>query len=364
MLLDILGIIIGFAAIMLLLSLIVTSLVQATQHLFKMRAQNLLLGLSEILQIVAPKMSAAKVAAAKNMPAPEGQTTNPPSGKDVAEAVLRQGSLLVPNTTREKIMDLFVARDRSWITCDELTDSLQEIDPSLSEEDLKKVEKKFKRTEDILSKRFASQMRLVAIAWSLVIAFLFQVNAFELIRNFAASPQLRAAAEQAADVTLMPARDTQTALRKYEDVSDEALRTLAANHQDLAPQIDEATGLGADKSAIVDELRAILADVPEPRRDNLVAEYEDLLDELHAGAVRAALDEGRKAFPMLAAFDIRPWNHGWDFYMSSGWQENWAGMFLVMLALTLGAPFWFTVLQTAAGLRDALKPDSKENSNG
>ena len=52
MFLDILGVVIGFAVVMLLLSLLVTALVQATQHLLRLRARNFEYGLRALLSCV------------------------------------------------------------------------------------------------------------------------------------------------------------------------------------------------------------------------------------------------------------------------------------------------------------------------
>ena len=55
---DTLNIVLGFSVVMLLLSLVVTALAQATQHTVRLRAKNLRLGLRSLMRFVRPDADA------------------------------------------------------------------------------------------------------------------------------------------------------------------------------------------------------------------------------------------------------------------------------------------------------------------
>ena len=45
-------------------------------------------------------------------------------------------------------------------------------------------------------------------------------------------------------------------------------------------------------------------------------------------------------------------------------RAHWLGWLLTAMAVSLGAPFWFQMLQKLSGLRDALSPEEKPNGKG
>jgi hypothetical protein len=56
-------------------------------------------------------------------------------------------------------------------------------------------------------------------------------------------------------------------------------------------------------------------------------------------------------------FNIELWQEGWVFYKST---DNWLGVLLTVILLTLGAPFWYNILCTLVNLKDQLQPKSEK----
>jgi hypothetical protein len=148
----------------------------------------------------------------------------------------------------------------------------------------------------------------------------------------------------------------------YQAVSDEALGELAEEFPDLREELEEAAGIGASEAQILAEVELVLAD--HPRQREVVATYERILDRRHGQYAQEAAQGSFQAASYLDVFGFTPWRDGREFYTGVGWIGNLLGVLLTTLALSFGAPFWFHVLSSAVGLRDALKPKSADSGGG
>lgn len=328
---DILGIIAGFAAVMLLLSVIVTALAQATQHLLHLRGRNLQWGLRLLLGTLGTKKLGPisidnAVARIMQSPMPGDDTEKPPSRRSFAGWTLGEG--------------------RTWIEAKDLPRFLKRAKLNLGKETIEEIADDFVDLEHALSRRFRVTMRYWSLAWGFLIAFYFQVDTPQLLHDLSTDPQLRASyaalVDSVARMNLLLPEDS------YVQVSDEALLVLQERHPDLREQIEEASGIGQDRSDIIAELRLVLTDA-RAHRDEVLLEYAILLDDLHRKRFAEAVELARSGVAELARFDITPWREGWSFYTRFG---GWFGVVITSILLTFGAPFWYNVLRNAVSLRD------------
>lgn len=339
--LDLLAVLIAFSAIMLLLSLLVTTLVQALQHWLALRARCLRLGLQALLEDVLIGLSPSAV-------------------KELTQEIIERARFTptVENTgPGANIRRIFSdAPKLTWIEPAELVTRLQELRIPLGEDQLQKLNQFFARMEDYTSKRFVGNIRWATILAAIVVGFVFQVNSPKLLQDLSVDPQLRARYVNLADGVLDRAESVISSTPTFEQVSEEALARLQQKFPDLAPQLEQATGMGADREAIVRELDTILAEELPERRVAVVAEYQSLLDELHGSAAKQSVSQAQDITNDLAKFDIVPWKHGWGYYKQP---INWLGLLITTALLTLGAPFWFETLKNLSSLRDILMPEAK-----
>jgi hypothetical protein len=335
---DVLGAAIGFVTVMLLLSLIVTALVQATQSVLRLRARNLLFGLTAILQ-------------------QEGEKSRQ-DAKDGARTILNQAVLrgnVDPTTNLGKSLGPQV----SWLKPEQLKEILAQCPLNLKPDVTKKIEERFGKIQEAMRKRFLRNMRVWTIVWALPVAFYFQVSAPLLLSDFLNNPELRAQALQMAPDIQTRAQATLGAQVTYQQLSAKALEELAKKHPDLRPTLEEASGAGRNKDSIIGELALVLDD--RPQKAALLAEYEGLLDAHY----RAQLDAAREAIgayrEQLGQLGIEPWGGTWAFYVKDSVPQwgNWIGVLMTMILLSFGAPFWFNALRYFMNLRDTLKPPSK-----
>lgn len=336
---DILGVVIGFSSVMLLLSLVVTAMVQFTQHLFNLRSQNLRRGLTSLLEEVV--------------------TSSDDDARGLADGILNAGCFTPQG--RSRLMTYLprhlLSPSRSWIDSDELVDDLQRLGRPVAGSEQLRLVKLFKRMEGYSRNRFRMHVRFLSVIWAVLIAFYFQVNTFELLNDLTTNPDLRAQTAIAAERILHGIETTTGESSSFENVSGEALRRLQERHPDLAPQIEEAAGIGTDRDDIVGELDEVFADLPAQRLE-IVREYEKILEGLHSDQADAALQRARDLTRELAMFNISPWKHGWSFYSRP---DRWVGVLITAILLTLGAPFWFETLRNVVKLKDAMQPDTPKD---
>ncbi|MGD8912510.1 MAG: hypothetical protein PVI97_15840 [Candidatus Thiodiazotropha sp.] len=338
---DILGALIGFITVMLLLSMIITALVQATQSLLRLRGRNLLFGLATIIGESSDDMSWK-------------------SAKDKARMILNDSNapVLLGRAGRDEKLGKLIGPQVSWLDPDQLKTILDNCPANLDTEVKIKIHKRFAILDNVLRKRFLRNMRLWTILWALPVAFYFQVSAPAVFRDFLNDPELRAQALRMAPELQARTQATLDSQVSYEQVSVKALDKLAEQHPELRETLEEASGIGKNKVSIVDELAMVLDD--NPQKAAILAEYEAILDANYTEQLDAALEAIGVNVTDLRRFNIDPWSKRWTFYVNNGVPQwpNIVGVIMTMIFLSFGAPFWFNALKSFVNLRDALKPPS------
>jgi hypothetical protein len=337
---DILGALIGLVTVLLLLSLIVTALVQATQAMLRLRGRNLLFGLTSVLT------------QETGMPYPEAKQ----NARDLLNAneapLLRGRGQFMPT---ERVGKWF-GPQVSWLDDGDLKAILATCRINVGDKTKDNILARFDKVQGAMRKRFLRTMRLWTIAWALPVAFYFQVNTLTVLNDFLTDPELRARAVAMAPDLQAQAQATLGRQVSYESVSAQALERLTQTYPKHRAALEEVSGVGQSKGDIVSELSLVLKDDAERRA--LVEAYERLLDEHYRAVLNTALEEAGVATQRLGQFNIEPWRDDWGFYVREGqvrW-NNWIGVFMTMILLSFGAPFWFNALSNLMNLRDALKP--------
>ena len=341
LLLDTLGVVIAFATVMLMLSLVVTALVQGVGHLLGLRAGNLEKGVKLTLENVLGQ--------------PE------PEAKAVAQSVVRRPQILETTTATPPAEGAappapgLLVKSRTppltWIEPEHLPQLVQTSGgPALSPEQQGQVIDVFQRLDPYLRGRFAYHIRLCSIAVSMVVAFAFQVSAPDLLSELSTNVALRDALVAQAEGALAQAETILANQPRHEDVAEQALDVLRQRHTDLATPLEEVSGLGDTKQLLVDEMRTVLSEV-DGDHEAVVQEYSGLLDRFHKEALSASLETAAEVSHSLGRMNVRYWPHGWGFYRDVG---NWVGVIMTGILLTLGAPFWYELLGNMLKLKDIL----------
>lgn len=345
--LDILGILTGFIAVMLLLSLIVTALVQATQATIRLRARNLKKGINSLIENILGeskdnKQMAAEILNAKNL-AVMGRT------KDPNKLTSRlKGSTVTYIDPKElpKAIDLSMLQLKKE-QIDKLKSGINEI---------------WERLELQMKKRFLLFARIIAIVWAVLVAFYFQVSAINLLNKLSVDPNLRAQYMTAATDITEEMGVRLEAIKDYQDVSELALMRLEKQYPELKESLEEVSGIGKDKDSLLEELIDVLED-EAPDAASIVESYEKILDDLYKEKTELNLEQARAIEEMLGRFSIYAWQYGTVFYIKEGslqW-NNIIGILITAILLSLGAPFWFERLKDVAKLKDTLTKVTNQN---
>jgi hypothetical protein len=323
LLLDMLGVLIGFSGIMLILSLLATALTQAIVHMLSLRAKNLQVGLAELLDSV--------------------QTAK--SGEELAGDILNSNSLIKGSRIGKT----------SWILKKELKMLLKEHG-AFSEDSIKKAMGWFSRMERGLSQRFKGRVRWITLVCALIIAAVFQVSTPDLLKRLSTDQEYRVRAAMIAE-EIGGYETGYPEPIEYEDVSWLALEELQRNHPDLRETLEEVSGIGGTMDDILDEFLLVLED--DPRRETMLLEYKSTLQKLHQKKYEEAIGKAGEYTGKLALLDITPLSKGVEYYLHV---PNLLGMLATAVFVGLGAPFWFNTLRNLMSLRDALSPDKAKDT--
>ena len=353
---NIVGTLLAFVAIMLLLSLIVTSLVQFTQAVLRLRGRNLLFGVAALIRGHAPQ-------------------AKPPSGKTsplradphlaVAAHVLNNADaslkyLAEPNATGRILMGPPV----SWVNSDDLARAVVRTlgTPASPAADApEKIKQTFENMEPALSKRFQFIIRIWTVAWSFAIAFAFQVSTPDLLKTLPSED-----AKRQAIIAAVPSL-TNEATRKLafstDDILEESITQLTKRFPQYAELFEQVSGDHESQQVMMEEMRNVLGNRAD--RQKVLDAYSAIIAGVTKGAAVTAYEQTSRLLDQIDTFGISPRLNNFGYYAArnsatpSKLDIQWGhvlGVLITGILLSLGAPFWFEQLKNLSSLRDAMNP--------
>lgn len=168
-----LAILVAFATLMLLYSIVVTSLVQATQSVLRLRSRNLWRVISRILESERtvdsedPSTNAFKVISS--------------SASSVFKLINDPGP----------IARILLAPDVTWLDSGQLRTALTQSKLGFTDAQVGNIVTKFSQTEKASSKRFQFLTRIVTIVWAGLIAVYFQLSTPDLLAMLSSNESAR-----------------------------------------------------------------------------------------------------------------------------------------------------------------------------
>lgn len=380
MLSNILGTLVAFVTIMLILSLIVTSLVQFIQAALRLRGRNLLVGVAALLKKHVPTAT---------LPAKTKSPLRSNAHLTLAAHILNETQaspkfLEDPNATGRVLLGPPI----SWVPSDDLARAVVSTVgnsagpapvaatsatgaasgvPAGPSAAAAAVQQAFENMEPAIAKRFQFIIRIWTVAISFVIAFAFQLSTPELLKNLPSQDAKRQAI-LAAVPTL-----TNDATRKLAFSSDNALeesiKQLSEKFPQYAELFQEVSGDSESKQGMLDEMRGVLGKRND--RESVLSEYSSIIDGVTKGAATSAFEHTSQLLNQLDMFSISPKLDNFDFYVAAPITAegdnigkrviHWSNIFGVLITgilLSLGAPFWFEQLKNLSNLRDAMNPST------
>lgn len=237
---SVLGILIAFVTVILLLSIVVTSLVQALQAFFRLRARNLRRALKGILIVeesLDPKVASVKAIKVLN------RVSSAMRGKKV---------------DGKKLGSILMGPKVSWLEPEELKKTLQKYQTDLGVVNVDNIIERYEGASKSMSKSFLLHTRLLTIVCSTVVAWHFQVSTPQLLADLSADPERVQKLVELADRILDEQEKKELLEEAREEAREEvALINVLAKKQDYF-YVDYGTGDKPEKSdkATIERCRA------------------------------------------------------------------------------------------------------------
>lgn len=165
MLMDILGIVIGFASIMLLFSLLVSALVHGAQAALQLRFKNMQSVIKSFFDHIDVLDEPCKSKLANLL---DGRSNTSLYATALPLDILGN-RLKLSNIGKKELLDI--------------VDAIVEMTPEHKQKIQQEVEEHFHTLEEIMSQRFKQWMHQLSIAIAFVICFVFKLNCFTVLDN-------------------------------------------------------------------------------------------------------------------------------------------------------------------------------------
>ena len=205
---------------------------------------------------------------------------------------------------------------------------------------------------DRVSQRFTLHMRVWTVVFSVIVAFIMHLDAFQLFSRLSSDGELRSRILSSSDALLREAGET---LAPTEAKSGEeylaAMRRMIEDHRDELQRIGEPSGFkdltGAkewlakhlDSAGIADSVTWLRFFEHEFQQNRVQTSAEKLLSMIHE---RLQLQIVPDPYP-------QPFYNYW----TPTWAHFW-GIAATVALLSLGAPFWFNILKSLTNLRPVI----------
>lgn len=217
------------------------------------------------------------------------------------------------------------------------------------------LEKWFNSAQDRAKQWFAMHTRLITITASVLVAFVLQLDAPELLHRLSTDADVRSKLVAQAETVQ---KQTDTVLRDTSAATQSAHQETIAKLKEIYPEIGDKL----DQRPETADMDAIGAWLDRQLGDN--PEKEDIVDSYYENLKAAVADKTAPLENRLKEIDDEFKKTGLELFpdpypsISDG-QWSWPmphllGILATAALLSLGAPFWFNILNSLTNLRPLL----------
>jgi len=340
--LEMLDVAIGFATVMLAVSLIIMSLTQAISSVLALRGAKLRAGLERLIQQTAPSLAAqARTISEEMLKHPLiSDTSTKLAGRWKLASAIKKEELL-------QVLDAVIRE--------------KDLTPLTSADERAALEGWFESFMTRVSQWFAMNTRWITVALAIVLAFTMHLDAVMIIKQLKNDTESRGKLVAMADSLL--AQDpsaVETVEKHYTDAMKDLVRGSAAKFNDGATE-RSVTTIASRPAADA----WLTANAKAAEKAALMEAYEKLLGDRLQSALDKSIDRAKTLQGQLssAGIAIFPADH-----TSADWLEirspHFWGMAASVLFLSLGAPFWFNLLKQMTQLKSvvAAKDEADEGT--
>lgn len=398
---------IAFAVVMLMLSLLITVVVQVFNSIFDMRGRSLAWGLTKLLHQIDPALREPSARKWYTFPAT--------LGRRIAKAValhpaiahgVRRAKAIRPEELIAILQDLASPKPRVKLESDvetavknlilarvpggsgdlskahqiaaDLAVQFPKLDDAIKDALGKvvgttsklehQVDAWFSTVMDRASEVFAAQSRVVTFVFAAILAVTLHIDSGAILKQISSSAEVRANLVRVADSTVAEA----DRVLDRDKRASKALKAMADSHKGDAA--GAALSKAPDNLARCPEGRAWLSSDPGVKSLNAPAlrdEFDNACDQQtravladtgkEVEAIRNRLDETELHFVptkvgniMVFASPPGTWWQAYTSWHTNGVPKHLLGTLATVLLLSLGAPFWYNALRQLASLKPAI----------
>lgn len=366
MIADVLGVLLGFVSVILLLSIIVTAIVQTIIVTFRLRRITLRWMLELLFCRAMDAHSKAATDKARQLartviesiplvPVSDDNRTKeiaPTDGAGVGNPAVKKAAKSISKISLSELLDLIeLFPQELW------PESQRENEERLTEfKD--RIRASFTQFEYWAQVQFKQITTILAVGVAIGIAFYFQVSTPQLLRDLWSDAEFRASAAGLTANAENNARRLATSQASYEDVASQALNELADQYPSTAILLEEIAAVDSEKVDLMREMELVLESLTIEQRTQMLFDYDRILERLRNERIAELQATIRGAQADLASIDILPWRYGWRFYIDDHTPTligRWIGVLFTGALLSLGAPFWYERLKQVAALRQVFQ---------
>ncbi|WDE07431.1 hypothetical protein SG34_011380 [Thalassomonas viridans] len=315
---DILGIAIAFITTMLLFSVLVTALVQAVQQLRSKKHKGLVSGMSKFADAIAE---------------------------------------LEPGFNTGKFQQLvtsgIVVEKAQYVDFTKVQHVYRQLSATKGIEDVH-LQQMFEQAEDEMRLVFKQHMDIASIVISAVIVVVMQLDAFALLNRLSVDREFRQALAAQGQAVLVAPKLGQAA--PFSDIERKVNRQFVEELPPEYPLLQELAGQeNANKKDALAAFSQLMQQVPAMSEEEVEVLRQDYLAALEKELVLAQQQSVTSAMEQYRSlskfgFQVLPVK-SMDYYLS--WQTL-LGLLFSAILISFGAPFWFNILKSVVGLKDAM----------
>lgn len=326
--LDTLDVAIGFATVMLAVSLIIMSLTQALASLLALRGARLRQGLEALITQAVPELAAsAKALSTKILEHPLVSDSAVSSTGRWGWATAIKREELIP------VLKAVLAESRM---------------AALTEDQQGRIEQWFESFMARVSQWFVMNTRWITVGFAVVLAFSLHLNSVAILKQIQSDSETRAKlSAMSASLLDQTPEELKVVEAAYLEALKQIVRASADQFNDV-DSVDQATiTIPANAHAWLSEHAKKPEDV-----EALFTQFQNAAAPRLATVLDKSIDRAKTLQGQLASVGIGlvPEGHRFSDGLDPRLPEFW-GTVVSVLFLALGAPFWFNVLKNMTSLR-------------
>ncbi len=343
--LELLDVAIGFATVMLAVSLIIMSLTQAISSSLALRGAKLRMGLRQLIEETAPSIKHKAEEISRDI---------------LAHPLVSDTATVLPGRWR-------------WASVIKKEELLPVLDAVLKSRKLSlndaaeraAIEEWFDSFMTRVSQWFAMNTRWITVALALLLSFTMHIDAVQVVKQLAEDTETRA---KVLSMSASLLDQTPESVGSVEVRYAEALKELVGSH---GAKFKDGTNPSAlpiiTKRSEASDWIGRRVKLPADT-DSLVTQYTNAVDRKLTEAIDKSIDRAKTLQGNLtsAGLSFPPKGHTRADWFAVTSPHFW-GMMASVLFLSLGAPFWFNVLKNMTSLKSAVaikKPGDANGGNG